>query len=78
MEQVSQTQFEVMKGSIRDEKPESQLLHVVSGTAWVSMDGKDLIVYEGQEVKLSRGKYQAVVSNVGDEPVVYYTICKTD
>lgn len=61
----------VEKGFARDEKRESQLLHVVSGTAWVTMDGNDILLKAGQDVKLSRGKYNAVVSNVGHVPVVY-------
>lgn len=71
MEQLSQSKIELMKGYVRTEKRESQLLRVVSGTAWVSMDGKDLILNPGEELKLSRGEYKAVVSATGNEPLVY-------
>ena len=68
---MKQNQVEILKGSVRDEKRESQTLHVVSGTAWISMDGMDIFVKQGQDLRLSRGKYQAVVSNLGNEPVIY-------
>lgn len=71
MPAVTQTRFELMKGFMRDEKRESQVLRVVSGTAWVTMDDKDFVLQEGDEVRLSRGKYGALVSTIGDEPLVY-------
>jgi hypothetical protein len=71
MPALTKTQFELLEGFVRDEKRESQVLHVVTGTAWVTMDGKDIILNEGEEVRLSRGKYDAVVSSVDSKPVVY-------
>jgi hypothetical protein len=71
MEALSQSKIELMKGFVRDEKRESQVLRVVSGKAWVTMDGEDVVLQPGDEIKLSRGKYDAVVSAAGDEPLVY-------
>lgn len=71
MEKISQTKIELMKGYVRNEKRESQVLHIVSGTAWVSMDGEDLILKPGDQLKLSHGKYNAVVSSASSEPLVY-------
>jgi mannose-6-phosphate isomerase-like protein (cupin superfamily) len=71
MEQASKSPIELMKGYVRDEKRESQVMRVVSGTAWVSMDGEDIILKPGEELKLSHGKYKAVVSPTGNEPLVY-------
>ena len=71
MEALSKTKFELMKGFVRDEKRESQVIHIVSGTAWVTMDGKDVILTEGEELRLSRGKYDAIVSTANNEPLVY-------
>ena len=71
MEVASECQIELMKGFVRTEKRESQLMRVVSGTAWVSMDGKDMVLNPGEELKLSHGQYKAVVSAAGNEPLVY-------
>jgi mannose-6-phosphate isomerase-like protein (cupin superfamily) len=71
MEQSSKSPIELMKGYVRDEKRESQVMRIVSGTAWVSMDGEDIILNPGEELKLSHGKYKALVSPASDEPLVY-------
>ena len=71
MEALSQSKIELMTGYVRSEKRESQVLRIVSGTAWVSMDGEDVILQSGEELKLSHGKHQAVVSPAGHEPLVY-------
>ncbi len=71
METLSKSQIELMKGYVRDEKRESQVLRVVSGAAWVSMDGEDFILRTGEELKLSHGKHKALVSPANNEPLVY-------
>jgi hypothetical protein len=71
MEALSKAKIELMNGYVRSEKRESQVLRIVSGKAWVSMEGEDTILEPGQEFKLSHGKHQAVVSAVGDDPLVY-------
>lgn len=71
MEKLSKSQIELMQGYVRDEKRESQVLRVVSGTAWISLDGKDVVLHPGEEYKLSHGKYKALVSPATDEPLVY-------
>lgn len=71
MERASQSTIELMKGYVRDEKRESQVMRIVSGTAWVSMDGEDIVLKPGEELKLSHGKYKAIVSPANDEPLVY-------
>lgn len=71
MQALSKTKFELMDGFVRDEKRESQVLRVVSGTAWVTMDGEDIILAEGEELRLSRGKYDAIVSTADHGPLIY-------
>ena len=71
MEQSSKTAIELLKGYVRDEKRESQVMRVVSGAAWISMDGEDIILQPGEELKLSHGKHKALVSPASDEPLVY-------
>ncbi len=71
MEALSKSKIELMNGYVRSEKRESQVLRIVSGTAWVSMEGEDIILEPGQEFKLSHGKHKALVSPMGNEPLVY-------
>jgi hypothetical protein len=71
MEHLSKSKIELMKGYVRSEKRESQVLRIVSGTAWVSMEDEDIILKPGEELKLSHGKHNAIVSPTGDEPLVY-------
>ena len=71
MQALNQSQIELMEGYIRDEKRESQVLRVVSGKAWITMDGEDFLLGEGDEIKLSHGKHKAVISASGHEPLIY-------
>lgn len=71
MQPLTKSKIELMNGYVRDEKRESQVLRIVSGTAWVSMDGEDIVLQAGEELKLSHGKYDAVISPAGSDPLVY-------
>lgn len=71
MPALTEKKFELMDGFVRDEKRESQVLRVVSGQAWITMDGEDFVLSEGEELRLSHGKYDAVVSATGHDPLVY-------
>ena len=71
MEKLDKCKIELMKGYVRSEKRDSQVLRIVSGTAWVSMDGEDMVLNSGEELKLSHGRHQAVISPTGDGPLVY-------
>jgi hypothetical protein len=48
-----------------------QILRVVSGCAWVSLDGKDTIVQCGEVLKLAPTEHGAVISALGPQPLVY-------
>ena len=71
MKPLSKSKIELMTGYVRSEKRESQLLRIVTGTAWVSMDGEDIVLGPGEELKLSHGRHSAIVSPTGTEPLVY-------
>lgn len=71
MEAITKCKIELMEGYVRGEKRESQVLRIVSGTAWVSMEGEDIILQPGDELKLSHGKHNAVISPTGNEPLIY-------
>ena len=65
------TNIELMHGYLKTEKRQSQVLRIVSGAAWVSMDGEDIVLQEGDEFKLSRGADKAIISSVDDAPLIY-------
>jgi hypothetical protein len=71
MDKLTRSKIELMKGYVRSEKCQSQLLRIVSGTAWVSMDGEDIILKPGEELNLAYCRHDAIVSAEGDEPLVY-------
>ncbi|GIL11649.1 MAG: DUF2917 domain-containing protein [Chloroflexi bacterium] len=49
----------------------SQVVRVVKGQAWISLDGEDMVLKNGQEVYLRQGKQPAVISSVNRETLVY-------
>jgi len=48
-----------------------QRLHVLSGTAWVSTDGRDMVASPGGCMDLAGARYPALVSGVGGEPLLF-------
>ena len=48
-----------------------QHLHVLSGTAWVSADGRDTMVGPGNCLDLAGVRYPALVSGLGAEPLLF-------
>ncbi len=71
MPALSKSKIELMNGYVRSEKRESQVLRIVAGKAWISMEGNDILLEAGQELKLSHGNHQALISPIGEEPMVY-------
>ena len=48
-----------------------QTLHIVSGAAWVTINGRDVILQSGEDVKLPWGRHPAVISGLRGQPVAY-------
>jgi hypothetical protein len=46
-------------------------LHVLSGTAWISAAGRDLVAPVGSCSKLVRTRYPALVSGLGGQPLLF-------
>jgi len=61
-------------GEVRRIARAGQRLRVVAGGAWVTFAGQDAIVLAGQTIALEPGTDAAVVSALGDEPLVYRVI----
>lgn len=43
---------------------------VVSGRAWVTFDGKDIILNNGERASFKRGKDAVIVTSMGKAPLV--------
>jgi hypothetical protein len=56
----------------RGAKPESasQVLLVVSGQAWLSLDGTDLVLGRGEAIRLRPRGGKVVISSLGSQPLV--------
>ena len=58
-------------GDVRRLPGTARTLRVLSGCAWITHKGKDIIVNSGEEVILSHKKGIAVISSVSKHPLVY-------
>ncbi|MBI5668654.1 MAG: hypothetical protein HZC41_11665 [Chloroflexi bacterium] len=51
-----------------------QVVRVISGCAWITLNRDDLVVQSGERVTLYPGKYAPVISAVGNSQLVYEII----
>lgn len=58
-------------GEVRSHRRNSQVLHVVSGQAWITVDGRDIVLSSGEEMAISPGTYEAVILALGRQPLTY-------
>lgn len=63
--------FQLKVGEVRSLERRSQVLRVVSGLVWVTMDGQDIVLKGGDELTLKRGKDHAVISAAGLRPAAF-------
>jgi hypothetical protein len=68
--------FTLQKGQCLEIPRESSALKVLSGTAWVIVDKRDVVLSSGQERLLPIAKYPNVVSVLGDRPVSLAVRCR--
>ena len=69
-EPVIQHMTQVASGTYRL-KRQNQILRVVSGTAWVTMDGEDYTLQPGQELRIMTGSFPAIVDVMSSQPLVF-------
>jgi len=46
-------------------------IHVLSGTAWISESGRDMVADRGTSVGFSRSRHPVLVSGVGAQPILF-------
>ncbi|MGA2612055.1 MAG: hypothetical protein ABSG38_01205 [Spirochaetia bacterium] len=63
--------FALYLGELLRVPRDRQHLHVLSGTAWISAAGRDIVAPLGSCVKLVRSRYPALVSGLGGQPLLF-------
>ena len=63
--------FALYSGELLRIPRDRQHLHVLSGTAWISVAGRDIVVSHGSCAKLVRSRYPALVSGLGGQPLLF-------
>lgn len=49
----------------------AQVVRVVAGSAWITLNGEDIFVNRGEQVQIEPGEYAPVISGVNGRSVVY-------
>lgn len=65
------TVFYLHKQDVQRHECKGDILRVLAGTAWLTIDGRDVVMRKGDEWVLSPGKYPALVSSVNGQSLVY-------
>jgi DUF2917 family protein len=60
----SQYQIRLQENEVFSLQGAMQTLYVVSGRAWITLDGNDVFLSAGQQMTLPRTKYAVVVSAI--------------
>src|SRR5512143_231082 len=60
----------LLRGEVQRVKSNYRGLRVRSGRAWVTVNGRDLVLKRGEEVALEMRHDAAVVSSLGHAPVI--------
>jgi hypothetical protein len=45
----------------------------MSGSAWITFDGQDIIVHSGDQIALTSNSDPVIISALGDHPLIYAT-----
>lgn len=52
-------------------EPQTQIIRVLSGSAWITVNGEDRIVAQGQDMLLKPGKEKVIISSANTRPLVF-------
>jgi hypothetical protein len=63
--------FALYSGELLRIPRDRQHLHVLSGTAWISAAGRDMVAAPGSCAKLGRTRHPALVSALGIQPLLF-------
>jgi quercetin dioxygenase-like cupin family protein len=71
---IVEDEYQMEWGDARSIERTGQTLCVLSGCAWITVDGLDLIVLAGEKIVLEPGIDPAVISALESQPLVYRLI----
>ena len=63
--------FQLSKGNVHTLEHSCQVIRVIAGCAWITLNGKDIILESGCEIHLDPGEHSAVISNLCDDLLEY-------
>jgi hypothetical protein len=63
--------IQLNRGQVRSIGRKAQFLRVISGEAWVTIDGEDIILSDDEKMTLEPRKSRAVITAVGENSLVY-------
>jgi hypothetical protein len=61
----------LLQGEVLRVPPTRGTLRVLSGTAWISQDGEDILLCRDQFIDIARRSDPPVVSGIGREPLLF-------
>jgi hypothetical protein len=61
----------LLQGEVLRVPPTSGTLRILSGTAWVSLEGRDVLLCRGEYLDIARRADRPVVSGLGGEPLLF-------
>ncbi|HVO41814.1 MAG TPA: hypothetical protein VMT34_04290 [Aggregatilineales bacterium] len=67
--QVSE-QVTLPRGDVYRVPTTAKQIHIISGRAWLTFLGKDIVLERGENISLDPGKDRAVISSLGTPVVV--------
>jgi hypothetical protein len=59
------------KASYMAIRPTGQLIRVLSGRAWITFDGDDILLEPGKQMLLPRNRFAAIISTIGSETLTF-------
>jgi hypothetical protein len=59
------------KGEVFHLPKANQKIHILSGCAWLTVAGRDIILPRGEKISLGQAKDFAVISALGQSPLVF-------
>jgi hypothetical protein len=63
-------QFTLKKNQVFPIPSAYQELHILSGSAWLTVEGQDIILTTGEKVSLDSHQGLAILSTLGDKPLI--------
>lgn len=70
LKSLAPLQFTLKKNHVFPIPSAYQELHILSGSAWLTVEGQDIILTTGEKVLLDSYQGLAILSTLGDKPLI--------